>query len=168
LSLEFAVTDTGIGISKDQMSQIFRPFYQADSRNSRQFQGTGLGLNICERLAILMGGSVTVVSELGRGSTFRLSITASKCSLPAVKEDRPGDAVDFNRLAPAKILIADDVPMNRELIRGYFHGSHHELYEAENGEQAIVLCKKYLPDVVFIDVRMPVMDGREARLRLKN
>jgi CheY-like chemotaxis protein len=71
-------------------------------------------------------------------------------------------------LAPARILVADDVPLNRELIRGYFHGSHHELYEAENGEQAIVLCKKYRPDIVLIDIRMPVMDGRETRLRLKS
>jgi len=168
LSLNFEVTDTGIGISQDQLKQIFRPFYQVDSRNSRQFQGTGLGLNISERLASVMEGIVTVESELGKGATFRLSVPVAKSTRRVVQEIEAKDAVDFNQLAPAKILIADDVPLNRELIRGYFHGSHHELYEAENGEQAIVLCKKYLPDIVLIDIRMPVMDGRETRLRLKN
>jgi len=168
LSLDFEVRDTGIGISQDQLVQIFRPFYQVDSRNSRQFQGTGLGLNISERLAAVMEGTVTVESELGRGSTFRLSVPVARSSRRIAHEPEIKDSVDFNELAPAKILVADDVPLNRELIRSYFHGSHHQLYEAENGEQAIVLCKKYLPDMVLIDIRMPVMDGRETRLRLKN
>ena len=168
VSLNFEVTDTGIGISQDQLRQIFRPFYQVDSRNSRQFQGTGLGLNISERLASLMEGKVTVGSELGKGSTFCLSIPVARSSRMVPHEAEIKDAVDFDLLAPAKILIADDVPLNRELILGYFHGSHHELYEAESGEQAIVLCRKYLPDIVLLDIRMPVMDGREIRLRLKS
>jgi polar amino acid transport system substrate-binding protein/two-component system sensor histidine kinase EvgS len=94
LSLDLEVRDTGIGISKDQMTQIFRPFYQVDSRNSRQFQGTGLGLNISERLAGVMEGTITVESELGRGSTFRLSVPVARSSRRVPQEHDFKDSVD--------------------------------------------------------------------------
>lgn len=166
--LVFSVTDTGIGIGKGHQEEIFKPFYQVDSRNSRDFQGTGLGLNISERLAKVMEGKIAVESEPGRGSVFTLEIPALRSRQRVLFEPDSRTVVDFNRLAPSKILVADDVALNRELIRGYLHGSHHEVYEAENGEQAVVLCKKYRPDIALLDIRMPVMDGREARLRLKS
>ncbi len=168
VNLHFEVKDTGIGIPKDELGEIFRPFYQVDSRHSRHFQGTGLGLTICERLVKTMGGSITVASEAGKGSTFHVIIPTRRSSRRLEPEPDEKQVVDFNRLAPSKILVADDVPLNRDLIRGYLQGSHHEIYEAENGEQAVILAKKYLPDLVLIDIRMPVMDGREARLRLKS
>ena len=168
VNLHFEVKDTGIGISKTEQGEIFRPFYQVDSKHSRQFQGTGLGLTISERLIKIMNGSITVVSEAGKGSTFHIIVPTHRSSRRLQPEAESKPVIDFNKLAPSKILVADDVPLNRELIRGYLQGSHHEIYEAENGEQAVILSKKYLPDIVLIDIRMPVMDGREARLRLKS
>ena len=166
--LSFEVKDTGIGIHKDQLKQIFRPFYQVDSRSSRDFQGTGLGLNISDRLAKAMEGELGVESELGKGSSFRITVPTVRGSRLIPPDPDSRTEVDFNRLAPSKILVADDVPLNRELIRGYLEGSHHEIYEAENGEQAVILCKKYRPDIALLDIRMPVMDGREARLQIRN
>jgi signal transduction histidine kinase/CheY-like chemotaxis protein len=166
--LSFDVKDTGIGIASDQLEQIFRPFYQVDSRSSRDFQGTGLGLNISDRLAKAMEGELSVVSELGKGSSFHIIIPTIRSSHLIQPDVESKSTADFNRLAPARILVADDVPLNRELIRSYLEGSHHEIYEAENGEQAVALCKKYQPDIALLDIRMPVMDGREARLHLKN
>ncbi len=162
------VSDTGIGIPSEELTHIFRPFYQVDSKNSRHFQGTGLGLSISERLASVMDGSITVESSPGKGSVFRVKIPTLRSARRIPRENDSKTAVDFNRLAPSKILVADDVPLNRELIRSYFHGTHHEIYEAENGEQAVILSKKYRPDIVLIDIRMPVMDGRETRLQLKS
>jgi signal transduction histidine kinase/CheY-like chemotaxis protein len=168
LWLKFEVQDTGIGIAHEDLNDIFRPFYQVDSKKSRHFQGTGLGLSISERLAKVMEGKITVESELGKGSIFRLEVPARRSARRMQTAVDPKAAIDFNRLAPSKILVADDVPLNRDLIRSYLQGSHHELYEAENGEQAVILSKKYRPDIVLLDIRMPVMDGREARLQLKS
>lgn len=165
--LNIEVSDTGIGIAKEQLEQIFRPFYQVDSRSSRNYQGTGLGLNISERLAEAMEGEISVESEPGKGSTFRLSVPTRRSTKQESVIEDPKTAVDFNMLAPAKVLVADDVALNRELIRGYLESSHHQIYEAENGEQALAICEQYDPDIVLMDIRMPVMDGKETRFRLK-
>jgi signal transduction histidine kinase len=164
------VEDTGIGIAKDKLRDIFRPFYQVESQQGRQFQGTGLGLSICERLIALMSGDIGARSTPGKGSVFHLRVPVRRCPEHAADEAGAvsGDGVvDFNRLAPAKILVVDDVPLNRELIRGFLHGTHHEVLEAENGEQAVMLCLRVKPDVVLMDLRMPVTDGRAAHALLK-
>jgi signal transduction histidine kinase/CheY-like chemotaxis protein len=168
--LHFQVADTGIGIAGEQVGEIFRPFYQVDSEQGRRFQGTGLGLSISERLVKLMGGRMEVQSRLGKGSVFRVSIPVQHRmeQIPESSSGDEGKAVDFNRLSPARILVADDVPLNRELIRGYLQGTHHQVMEAENGEQAVVLCRRHTPDLVLMDIRMPVMDGRSAHATLKS
>jgi signal transduction histidine kinase/ActR/RegA family two-component response regulator len=167
--LEFEVSDTGIGIPAEKLEEIFKPFYQVESEHGRHFQGTGLGLSISERLVNLMGGKIEVESEAGKGSTFRLSIPVEmreELSLATDFSDL-GKAADFNRLKPSKILVVDDVALNRELIRGYLSGSHHQVLEAENGEQAVILGRKHLPEIVLMDIRMPVLDGRAAHALLK-
>ena len=168
--LHFEVTDTGIGIAGDQIREIFRPFYQVESEQGRRFQGTGLGLSICDRLVKLMGGRIEVKSQLGKGSLFRVSIPVQGRMerMPDLLAADAGKGVDFNRLAPAKILVVDDAPLNRELIRGYLHGTHHQVLEAENDEQAVILCRRHLPDLVLMDIRMPVVDGRSAHATLKS
>ena len=167
--LRFEVTDTGIGISGDQITEIFRPFYQVGPIQGRGGQGTGLGLSICERLVALMGGRIWVESVLGQGSVFHVEVPVErrKEPLPEIDAEEAGGAVDFNRLAPSKILIVDDVPLNRELIRGYLHGSHHQVLEAENGEQAVTMCHRHMPDLVLMDIRMPAVDGPTALTMLK-
>ncbi|WAC18452.1 CHASE3 domain-containing protein [Luteolibacter sp. SL250] len=129
--LVLTVSDTGIGIAEDQLEVIFEPFYQVDSRNSRDFQGTGLGLNISERLAEALGGDVTVESVLGHGSTFTLSIPVTLSdSAPETVGNEEGET-DSSRLAPGKILIADDVPLKGESIRSHPAAGHQPPFGTE-------------------------------------
>jgi signal transduction histidine kinase/CheY-like chemotaxis protein len=167
--LAVEVEDTGIGIAKDKLRDIFRPFYQVESQQGRQFQGTGLGLSICERLVVLMNGDIGARSTQGKGSVFHLRVPVRPCHGHAADETvASGDGVvDFNRLAPAKILVVDDAPLNRELIRSFLHGTHHEVLEAENGEQAVMLALRAKPDVVLMDLRLPAADERAPHALLK-
>ncbi len=169
LMLHLEVADTGIGIPAAQVAEIFRPFYQIDSQQSRQFQGTGLGLSISRRLVEAMDGSITVESVLGKGSVFRvvLPTRVSSRSEKFAVEHITGP-VDFNLLKPSKILVADDVPLNRDLIKSYLAASHHQIIEAEDGELAVQLCLKHHPDLVLMDIRMPALDGREALVQLRS
>lgn len=170
LTLAVEVEDTGIGIAKDKLREIFRPFYQIESQQGRHFKGTGLGLSICERLVALMGGDIGARSTPAKGSVFHLRVPVRRCEGHAAAAEPviSDGVVDFNRLAPAKILVVDDVPLNRELIHGFLHGSHHEVLEAENGEQAVMLCLRVNPDVVLMDIRMPGTDGITAHSLLKS
>ncbi len=168
--LRIEVADTGIGIAPGQLGEIFRPFYQVDSHHGRQFQGTGLGLSISHRLVEAMSGELTVESVLGRGSVFRVSLPtrfSRRAEEILTRADAVPPAVDFNRLKPAKILVADDVPINRELIGHYLAGSHHQIIEAENGDSAVDSCLMHRPDIVLMDIRMPGTDGREALARIR-
>ncbi|RYD19077.1 MAG: response regulator [Verrucomicrobiaceae bacterium] len=166
--LHVAVTDTGIGISEEHLTEIFRPFFQVDSRQGRHFEGTGLGLSICNRLVEAMHGGLSVESAPGRGSIFRVSIPTHVVLIPVDEAlDAVQPAVDFDRLLPSKILIVDDEPLNRELLRNYLAASRHEVYEAENGKQAVALALSLRPDLVLMDIRMPTMDGREALQKIR-
>ncbi|MEO5714808.1 MAG: CHASE3 domain-containing protein [Luteolibacter sp.] len=171
VTLNIEVADTGIGIPEEFLPEIFRPFYQVDSRQARQFQGTGLGLSISLRLVEAMSGTLSAESEVGKGSVFRVSLPTHFSRLSQtnlISEQESSQApVDFDLLQPSKILVVDDEPLNRELIRNYFAGTRHEVIEAENGEQAVVKCLKFHPDVVLMDIRMPGMDGREALAKLR-
>ena len=171
VTLHIEVADTGIGIPAEFMPEIFRPFYQIDSRQARQYQGTGLGLSISHRLVEAMGGTITAESVVGKGSVFRVSLPTHFSRLSQenlVAEQETSQApVNFNQLRPATILIVDDEPLNRELLRNYLVGTHHEIIEAENGEQAVARCMETRPDIVLMDIRMPGMDGREALVKLR-
>lgn len=169
--LHIDVADSGIGIPAEQVTEIFRPFYQIDSRQGREFQGTGLGLSISRRLVEAMAGTIAVESVLGRGSVFRVALPTgvnqqAEDQFAAAQVTR-GVAVDFDSLKPSTILVADDEPLNRDLIKSYLAGSRHQIIEAEDGEQAVRLCLKHQPDLVLMDIRMPALDGREALARLK-
>ncbi len=169
--LHIEVTDTGIGIPEEFLQDIFRPFYQVDSRQSRLYQGTGLGLSISHRLVEAMSGTITAESGVDQGSVFRVSLPThfSRLSQENLVAEQEGSQapVDFNQLQPSRILIVDDEPVNRDLIRSYLANTHHELIEAENGGQAVDKCIELCPDVVLMDIRMPDMDGREALAKLR-
>ncbi len=159
--LRLMVTDSGVGISPEQQEQIFEPFYQAESPDGRVRQGTGLGLSITRRLVDLMQGGVHVVSRPGEGATFRVNIPdlepAAVTALGA-EEKR----IDFDRLAPLKILVVDDVEWNIEVAKGYLRESHHEVFIARDGIEALEIARKLRPDVVLMDLRMPRMNGYRA------
>jgi signal transduction histidine kinase/CheY-like chemotaxis protein len=165
--LLLSVEDTGIGIDRTQHEAIFQPFYQVDSRNSRDFQGSGLGLNISSRLAEALGGGVSVESVLGQGSTFIVAIPVSRTDAIPLTTGNLEEVPDFNQLPPAKILIVDDVPMNLRLMRSYLEGCHHQILEAEDGAAALAICRDQLPDIVLVDINLPDLDGRAVQFHLK-
>ncbi|MGH8046456.1 MAG: ATP-binding protein, partial [Chthoniobacterales bacterium] len=169
VELILEVEDSGIGIPENEQQRIFEEFTQQSGQNTKKYGGTGLGLAITKRLVEVMRGHISIRSEIGRGSTFRFSFPEIKLA-SAAAENRPSvfeQAFDLTDFEPCKVLVADDIVMNRDLIRAFFFGTDHQLIEAENGREAIDLARRERPDVILMDVRMPVMDGVQATRALK-
>jgi CheY-like chemotaxis protein len=168
VNLMLEVSDTGIGIPKEQQEHIFGAFSQVAGQSTRKFGGTGLGLTITKRLTEMMRGVVTVQSEPGKGSAFcfefpNVAITELAES-DAVATDGQGDLSQF---ASSTILVADDVALNRALLTGYFEGTGHKVVLASNGLEALEKAETHRPDVILMDMRMPELDGHETTKRLK-
>ena len=168
MNLFLEIEDTGIGIPKEQQEHIFGAFSQVSGQSTRKFGGTGLGLTITKRLTEMMRGKITLRSELGQGSTFRfvfpnVAITELAETSTAVRD---GEG-DFSQFAPATILVADDVALNRALLTGYFEGTSHKLITATNGLEALEQAERHRPDVILMDMRMPDLDGYQTNSRLK-
>jgi len=169
LDLIVSVQDTGIGIPEDQQKEIFKAFTQQDGRHTAKFGGTGLGLSISKRLAALMGGEISLESTVGGGSVF--FITLNDIAVGSVS-----DAIDRNfRLdldtvvfEKATVLVVDDVETNIFLMTSFFQIFDFNLLTARNGSDAVSLAKQHLPDLILMDMKMPVMDGYEAVEILKN
>ena len=163
------VEDTGIGIPAAELDEVFKPFVQAEARQPAEKEGTGIGLTIVKRLTELMGGSLTVESTVGKGSVFHLRFANVPVSgrLPVSDHAEPGGAVDFNGFAPATVLVVDDNPTNRAYLAGIFEKTHHRVHFATNGQDALACLQKTKFDVVLLDIRMPVMDGRTALAEIR-
>ena len=163
VTLVFEVEDTGPGISPETQATLFRPFVQGQAGAESTERGTGLGLAIVKRLVELMHGTVGVKSDVGRGSIFRVEFPEVEVSarLPQAMVEAEA-APDFNVLRAATILVVDDNAANRELMSGFFEGSHHRLLLATQGKEALEILQKEKTDLVLMDLRMPVMDGRSA------
>jgi light-regulated signal transduction histidine kinase (bacteriophytochrome)/DNA-binding response OmpR family regulator len=168
VNLKISVADTGIGISEADQQRIFNAFTQSYGQSDRQFGGTGLGLAITCRLTQLMGGTIAVQSQMGQGSTFTCEFNGvaiapeSSPKLVTVEAE-----ADLNQLPPLKILVVDDAKSNQDLIAGYFRHTHHRLLFAENGLEGVQMAQTHLPDLILLDLRMPLMDGQAAALALK-
>ena len=170
LDLVFTVEDTGMGIKKSQIKKIFDAFSQQEGQSINKYGGTGLGLAITKRLVEMMGGSISIESEVGKGSKFIVRLkninVASIIERPEKNEDEPFRAIQFKK---SRLLIVDDVPANRLLVKGFLGGEHEiELFEAENGKEGIENALKYQPDLILMDIKMPVMDGYAAIKYLKS
>ena len=166
-SLEIEVSDSGPGIPKEDQKLIFDPFRQSEA--GRVSGGTGLGLGISRRLVQMMGGDLTVKSAPGEGSVFRLSLPIEIAQVVperTVKETRTVVGLD-REAGPLKVLIVDDVEENRQMLEAMLDMDGFELKEASNGLEGVELFKLWNPDVVLMDMRMPVMDGYEATARIK-
>ncbi len=163
------VEDTGIGIPADKLQEVFQPFVQADSRRTAEREGTGIGLTIVKRVTELMGGTLTVESTVSQGTTFHLRLPDVPVSglSPVGDHAEPGRAVDFNDLAPAVLLVVDDNQANRALMAGIFERTHHRVLFANNGQEALDLLNQGRPDVVLLDIRMPVMDGQTTLAEIR-
>jgi CheY-like chemotaxis protein len=163
------VEDTGIGIPAGELEEVFKPFVQAEARQTAEREGTGIGLTIVKRLTELMGGRLAVDSKVGQGTVFHLRFPNVPISgrLPVGDHAEPGGAVDFNDFAPATLLVVDDNQTNRELMAGIFEKTHHRVHFASNGQEALACLGKERPDVVLLDIRMPVMDGRTTLAEIR-
>ncbi|WP_066683699.1 ATP-binding protein [Caulobacter sp. CCH9-E1] len=164
------VSDTGIGMSEETIAKLFRPFTQADASTTRNFGGTGLGLNITRRLVKMMRGEIKVESEEGRGSIFTIEMLvdpAEPIETPAGAEDAADATEGFAALHGRRILVVDDHPVNRRVIRLFLEPFDCELVEAENGQVALDVLVQRPIDLVLMDVNMPVLDGLEATRRLR-
>jgi len=169
LTLLIDVEDTGVGIPSDRLEAVFNPFVQAGAHPEREHQGTGLGLSIVKRLTEMMGGSVTVTSQLSCGSLFRLRFpnVAVSESLPSPDPLIKTVATNFNWLRAATVLAVDDNETNRHLLQAMLSGSHHRLLLASDGHQALEMARHAKPDIILLDVRMPGMDGRQVLQALR-
>jgi CheY-like chemotaxis protein len=163
------VEDTGIGIPAEDLEEVFKPFVQTESRQAVGSEGTGIGLTIVKRLTELMGGSLIVDSKVGQGTVFHLRFPNVPVSgrLPVGDHAEPGGVVDFNDFAPATLLVVDDNSTNRAYMTGIFEKTHHHVLLANNGQEALACLGKARPDVVLLDIRMPVMDGRTTLAEIR-
>ena len=164
--LRFEVTDTGIGMSEEQMSRIFESFEQADNSVTRLFGGTGLGLAITRKIALMMHGDVGVTSQPGRGSTFWVSAQLGKCltpTLPSGDVQSPDAEAIILRDHPGKcVLLAEDEPINQEIALMLLEGCGLQVDVAENGENAVRMARQKQYDIILMDMQMPKMSGIEA------
>lgn len=162
-SLTFRVLDTGIGIAKDKIAHIFESFYQAEVSTTREYGGSGLGMAISQELAGLMGGSIGIESELGKGSEFSFTIELMPASDELVMANLVTD--DLLRNYKKKILLAEDVPVNAVLLSKILGSLGLHVDIAANGKQALDLFNKSY-DLVLMDMQMPLMDGIDAARQL--
>ncbi len=171
--ITFEIEDTGSGIAKEELDKLFQPFVQTKTGQQLQ-EGTGLGLTIARSFVQLMGGEITVSSLVGKGSVFKFDIKLSVVGAADIKSQQPTRrvlALEPNQLS-YRILIADDALENRQLLTKLLSPLGFELWEASNGIETIEIWEKYCPHLIFMDMRMPMMDGYEAtkqiRLRERN
>ncbi len=157
------VEDTGPGIDPARHAEIFEPFVQGIDESVRK--GTGLGLSICNKYAEFMGGSIEIESEIGKGALFRVRLPGEIAKVAGVKisDDNKPRVID---LAPTqktwRILVADDNRGNLLLLKSLLEEVGFFVLEAKNGKEAVEAFKKESPDLIWMDMRMPVMDGYEA------
>jgi signal transduction histidine kinase/DNA-binding NarL/FixJ family response regulator len=168
LQLILEVEDTGPGIAPEELEAVFEPFVQTAS-GQQSLEGTGLGLSISRQFARLMGGNITVRSELGQGSVFRLEAPFALADAAEAEEVRPSRrVVGLEPNQPIyRLLIVDDRETTRQLLVKLLEPLGFEVREAVHGQEAIEIWERWEPHLIWMDMRMPVMDGYEATRRIK-
>jgi len=162
--LQLSVADSGIGMPKEEIQSIFNAFHQVERQDSRKYEGTGLGLAITQQIVKQMNGHIEVKSEIGIGSTFTIFLRKVEIC-PLTQIGTP--VLEFNpyriQFEKASILVVDDTQSNRNLIKDYLKTYHLKITEAANGNEALKLMKEEKPDLIFMDVNMPILNGCETR-----
>ena len=158
---DFAVTDSGAGISPDDLARLFQPFTQVDDSSTRRFGGTGLGLTIARRMANIMDGEIAVTSTVGAGSTFTFSV---ETEVVEWARQAPAEAIHAAVAdgQPLSVLVVEDHPVNRMILEAWLGSAGHASISAENGKVAVGMAEDQAFDLIIMDVNMPVMDGLTA------
>ena len=172
-SLMFSVRDTGIGIAAEDLSRLFSPFTQLDSKLSRQYAGTGLGLTLVLRLVEMHGGSVTVESEIGKGSCFTIRIPCK--GLDTLIPHNPSGTTTLSEITSIQelpsntplILVADDNEINLMTVTDYLRANKLRVIQARDGLEAVKMVREHAPSLVLMDIQMPLMDGLDAIAHLR-
>ncbi len=169
-TLELSVSDTGIGIAEEHLVRLFDSFEQAESSTTRRYGGTGLGLSICKHLVEIMGGTITVDSTPGQGSTFTFTVSLGWADTAAVAEQAPVQTrqAPTSILSGRNILVAEDNPINQQLALEFLQRAGASVDIAETGRQAIHAAVEQTYDVILMDIHMPQTDGLEATKVLRD
>lgn len=164
IQLQIDIEDTGIGIDEVSLQKLFTKFEQGAHQSTVKYGGTGLGLVISKKLAQKMGGNLTATSQLGKGSCFTLRLNNVKVSDAVLIANANDVNYNFNK---AVILVVDDVETNCILLREYLQKYPFKVHVATNGAEAVAMAEECKPDLILMDLRMPVMDGYEATKKIK-
>jgi len=165
--LTVEVSDSGRGMAANQTSQLFTDFYRVEDKDAPKVPGTGLGLAIARRFARMMGGEITVYSVPTQGSCFtftsQIRVLEGTENQPAPSLSVVEDSDDSVKVPGQKsILVVDDTPSNRMVVRAFLKKSEFEITEATNGAEALECLERNPVDLILLDMKMPVMDGRET------
>ena len=167
--LTIKVADTGIGIPEDQLKQVFAPFVQIDSEVQRLSTGTGLGLTITKRLMELMGGKISLESNVGIGSTFTLAfLNLEVCNPEQINENNEREQLQKTQFNNASILVSDDNLSNLILVKEILKPHNIKVLTVSSGHEAFEKIKQHQPDLLISDIKMPEMDGFELLRRIKD
>src|SRR3984885_3008817 len=164
--VRFAVSDTGIGMTEEQVGRLFQAFSQADASTTKKYGGTGLGLAISRRFCQLLGGDIAVTSRPGKGSTFTITLPAQS-EAPAQVKPAAAPRIAADASNGATVLIVDDDTAARELLSASLKSAGYRLVHAASGEEALALARTVRPDAITLDVMMPKPDGWEVLSTLK-
>ena len=165
----FKVTDTGIGMSAEQIGKLFKAFTQADASTTRKYGGTGLGLAITKKFCQMMGGDIGVESEIGKGSSFTINLPLLVIDSTKQKVDRPSEVHEYKPSTNPKdiILVIDDDPTIHNLLERFLNKKGFEVRATTSGTEGLQLAKAIQPQAIILDVMMPGMDGWSVLTALK-
>lgn len=163
----FTVKDNGVGMSKEFLPKMFNPFEQENALSVQGKQGTGLGLSIAKELLSILGGTIAVESEKGKGTTFTVDVRIERAGRMGEQEDATVESICLDN---RQILVCEDNELNREIVTTILEMHHLKVIHAENGEQGVLRfleSPEYSIEAILMDIRMPVMDGLTAAARIR-